>query len=387
MSLTEVPTREPAGPALTAPTGPLIDIVVPVYNERATLERSIRRLHGFLEANMPFAWRIVIADNASTDGTSVIARTLASDLGCTEALILPAKGRGRALRAAWSASDADVLCYMDVDLSTDLRAVLPLVAGIVSGHSDVAIGTRLAPGSRVVRGPKRELISRCYNALLHVVLGARFSDAQCGFKAISAKAARMLLPDVRDEAWFFDTELLTLAQRRGMRIHEVAVDWVDDSDSRVEILPTALADLRGVARLALQSRVVRFALIGVISTIAYALLFVALRPALGAPWANALALALTAVANTHANRHITFGVRGSRGLLAQHAGGALAFLLALCLTDGALAFLSSVDPHPSRGLEVAVLVAASVLATAGRYVALRSWVFARARHPAATAAL
>jgi len=387
MSLTEVRTRQPAGAALTTPAAPLIDIVVPVYNERATLERSIRRLHGFLEANMPFAWRIVIADNASTDGTSVIARALASDLSCTEALILPAKGRGRALRAAWSASDADVLCYMDVDLSTDLRAVLPLVAGIVSGHSDVAIGTRLAPGSRVVRGPKRELISRCYNALLHVVLGARFSDAQCGFKAISAKAARTLLPDVRDEAWFFDTELLTLAQRRGMRIHEVAVDWVDDSDSRVEIVSTALADLRGVARLALATRVVRFALIGVISTIAYALLFLALRPELGAPWANALALALTAIGNTHANRHITFGVRGPRGLLAQHAGGALAFVFALCLTDGALALLSSLDPHPARWLEVAVLVAASVIATVVRYLALRSWVFARAQHPAATAAL
>src|SRR5689334_14973108 len=274
----EAKTLAPAAtlPTLRSPTAPLIDVVVPVHNERATLERSIRRLHGFLEANMPFAWRIVIADNASTDGTSVIARALAAELSCTEALVLPAKGRGRALRTAWSASDADVLCYMDVDLSTDLRALLPLVAGIVSGHSDVAIGTRLAPGSRVERGPKRELISRCYNALLHVVLGARFSDAQCGFKAISAKAARALLPDVRDEAWFFDTELLTLAQRRGMRIHEVAVDWVDDGDSRVEILSTALADLRGVARLALATRVVRFALIGVISTIAYALLFLAL---------------------------------------------------------------------------------------------------------------
>jgi putative flippase GtrA len=387
MISTETLTRATAGPALSTPTAALIDIVVPVYNERATLERSIRRLHAFLEANMPFAWRIVIADNASTDGTSVIAEALASKLSCTEALILPAKGRGRALRAAWSESDADVLCYMDVDLSTDLRALLPLVAGIVSGHSDVAIGTRLAPGSCVERGPKRELISRCYNALLHVVLGARFSDAQCGFKAISARTAGAVLPDVRDDAWFFDTELLTLAQRRGMRIHEVAVDWVDDSDSRVEILPTALADLRGVARLALQSQVVRFALIGVISTTAYVGLFVTLRPALGAPWATALALALTAVANTQANRHITFGVRGSQRLLVQHAGGALAFLFALCLTDGALGLLSSLDPHPARWLEVAVLVTASVIATIVRYLALRSWVFARAEPPAATAAL
>jgi glycosyltransferase involved in cell wall biosynthesis len=383
----QVPTQEATLRASRSPTAPLIDIVVPVYNERSALERSIRRLHGFLEANMPFAWRIVIADNASTDGTSAIARALAAELSFTEALVLPAKGRGRALRAAWSASDAYVLCYMDVDLSTDLRALLPLVAGIVSGHSDIAIGTRLAPGSHVERGPKRELISRCYNALLHVILGTRFSDAQCGFKAISAHAARTLLPEVRDEAWFFDTELLTLAQRRGMRIHEVAVDWVDDGDSRVEILSTALADLRGVARLALATRVVRFALIGVISTIAYALLFLALRPELGAPWANAVALALTAIANTHANRHITFGVRGSRGLLTQHAGGALAFLFALCLTDGALALLSSLDPHPAHWLEVTVLVAASVLATVVRYLALRSWVFSRAQRPAATAAL
>jgi len=383
----QVPTPEATLRVSRSPTAPLIDIVVPVYNERSALERSIRRLHGFLEANMPFAWRIVIADNASTDGTSLIARALAAELSCTEALVLPAKGRGRALRAAWSASDADVLCYMDVDLSTDLRALLPLVAGIVSGHSDIAIGTRLAPGSHVERGPKRELISRCYNALLHVILGARFSDAQCGFKAISAHAARTLLPEIRDEAWFFDTELLTLAQRRGMRIHEVAVDWVDDGDSRVEILSTALADLRGVARLALATRVVRFALIGVISTIAYALLFLALRPELGAPWANAVALALTAIANTHANRHITFGVRGSRGLLTQHAGGALAFLFALCLTDGALALLSSLDPHPAHWLEVTVLVVASVLATVVRYLALRSWVFSRAQRPAATAAL
>src|SRR5690348_4953642 len=141
----EILTPPATLPKLPSRAAPLIDIVVPVYNERATLERSIRRLHGFLEANMPFAWRIVIADNASTDGTSVIARALAAELTCAEALVLPAKGRGRALRAAWSESDADVLCYMDVDLSTDLRALLPLLAGIVSGHSDVAIGTRLRP--------------------------------------------------------------------------------------------------------------------------------------------------------------------------------------------------------------------------------------------------
>jgi glycosyltransferase involved in cell wall biosynthesis len=270
----------PATPALATP---LIDVVVPVYNEQAALERSIRRLHRFLDLNMPFAWRIVIADNASTDATPAIARALALELPHTEVLQLAAKGRGRALRAAWSASDADVLCYMDVDLSTDLRALLPLIGGVVSGHSDVATGTRLASGSRVVRGRKRELISRAYNRLLHVVLRAAFSDAQCGFKAISARAAGTLLPAVRDDAWFFDTELLMLAQRRGMRIHEVAVDWVDDPDSRVQIVPTALADLRGVARLALRARFVRFALVGIASTVAYAGLYLGRPPAGGSP--------------------------------------------------------------------------------------------------------
>jgi glycosyltransferase involved in cell wall biosynthesis len=237
----------------TVPAGALfaqrVDIVIPVYNEAVALERSIRRLHDFLVANLPLAWRIVIADNASTDRTLGIARALAATLPNVSVLHLDAKGRGRALRAAWSLSDADVLCYMDADLSTDLAALLPLIAALVSGHSDVAIGTRLAPGARVRRGVKRELISRAYNRLLRLALRARFSDAQCGFKAIRADVAHELLPLVRDDEWFFDTELLIAAQRRGLRIHEVAVDWTDDPDSRVEIVPTALADLRGVTRL------------------------------------------------------------------------------------------------------------------------------------------
>ena len=164
-------------------------------------------------------------------------------------LRLEQKGRGRALRAAWAASDADVLCYMDVDLSTDLAGLLPLVAPLVSGHSDLAIGSRLARGARVSRGPKRELVSRCYNLILHTALRSRFSDAQCGFKAIRGDVAHVLVPAVVDDGWFFDTELLVLAERRGLRIHEVPVDWVDDPDSRVAIVRTAVDDLRGVCRL------------------------------------------------------------------------------------------------------------------------------------------
>src|SRR5690349_7239959 len=183
---------------------------------------------------------------------------------------------------------------MDVDLSTDLRALLPLVAPLVTGHSDVAIGSRLANGARTTRGPKRELISRAYNHLLHGLLRARFSDAQCGFKAMRTEVARELLPQVRDESWFFDTELLVLAQRRGLRIHEVPVDWVEDPDSRVDIVQTAVADLRGIVRLFAASHIVRFAAIGVLSTLGYALSFVVLRGPAGGGAANSRALALTA---------------------------------------------------------------------------------------------
>ncbi|MFZ0042061.1 MAG: dolichyl-phosphate beta-glucosyltransferase [Solirubrobacteraceae bacterium] len=364
-------------PPAWAQPAPRVDIVIPVYNEQAGLESSIRRLHAFLNAELPLAWRIVIADNASTDATLQVARGLAFELSHTTVLHLDAKGRGRALRAAWTASEADVLCYMDVDLSTDLRALAPLLSALVSGHSEVAIGSRLAAGARVTRGPKRELISRSYNRVLTLALGARFSDAQCGFKAIRADVARELLPEIRDDGWFFDTELLVLAQRRGLRIHEVAVDWVDDPDSRVDILATALADLRGVARLRFATPLARFLGIGALSTLAYALLYLLLRGPLGAGCANALALALTAVANTQANRRLTFGIRGRAGLVRQHAAGALVYLLALGLTAGALALLQGLDPRAPRLLEVAVLVSASVLATITRYGALRAWVFAR----------
>lgn len=228
--------------------------MVPVFNEEAQLESSIRLLRKYLDESFPFSALVTIVDNGSTDGTLEIACRLAGRLHGVEVLFLPEKGRGRALRAAWTATASPVVAYTDVDLSTSLDALLPLVAPLLSGHSDLAIGSRLAPGAHVVRGAKRELISRSYNLLLHVALQNGFSDAQCGFKAIRTDVARRLLPFVEDESWFFDTELLVLAERSGLRIHEVPVDWVDDPDSRVKIVATAAADLKGVARLALHRR-------------------------------------------------------------------------------------------------------------------------------------
>jgi glycosyltransferase involved in cell wall biosynthesis len=230
---------------------PQVDIVVPVKNEERDLAPGVTRLVDYLRDAFPFSARVTIADNGSTDGTWSEACSLEEKFPEVRAVHLVLPGRGRALHQVWSSSDAEVVAYMDVDLSTDLNALPPLIAPLLSGHSDVAIGTRLARGSRVVRGPKREIISRCYNLLLRLTLRVGFSDAQCGFKAIRACPARELLPLVEDRGWFFDTELLVLAERAGLRIHEVPVDWVDDTDSRVDIVSTTLGDLRGIARLVL----------------------------------------------------------------------------------------------------------------------------------------
>jgi glycosyltransferase involved in cell wall biosynthesis len=352
---------------------PTVEIAIPVHNEETALEGSVRRLDAFCGEHLPYSTLIVIADNASTDRTREIGEALAAELPAVAYVRLTEKGRGRALRRVWSRSDADVLAYMDVDLSTGLEALLPLVAPLISGHSDLAIGTRLARGARVVRGPKREVISRTYNRLLHLSLRSRFSDAQCGFKAGRAAAIKALLPQVEDQAWFFDTELLVLAERSGLRIHEVPVDWVDDPDSRVDIVRTALDDLRGVVRLG--GELSHFAAVGVASTLLYLLLFLALHGAVASLLANALALAVSAVANTAANRRFTFGRRGREGLATHHFQGLVVFGFCLGLTTLALAALGALAPGASQAVEVAVLVLANAAATLLRYWLLRLWVF------------
>jgi putative flippase GtrA len=303
---------------------------------------------------------------------------------------------------------------MDVDLSTDLAALGPLVAPLLSGHSDLAIGSRLARGARVVRGPKREFISRAYNLILRSTLAAKFSDAQCGFKAIRADVARELLPHVEDTGWFFDTELLVLAQRAGLRIHEVPVDWVDDPNSSVNIVKTATADLKGIARVTkatftgeipisrlreqlgrqpigveapgvpprLVTQLVRFAAIGVSSTLAYLVLFLLLRTAVGAQPANFAALLVTAIGNTALNRRLTFGIRGRTGAGRHQFEGLIVFGLGLALTSGSLALLNG-STTPGLVLEITVLVLANLAATVLRFLLLRGWVF-NPRRQAAT---
>ena len=384
-----------------------LEVVIPVHNEERELAASVVRVRDHL-AGLPWPARVTIADNASTDGTAIVARRLAHEHDDVQVVHLGEKGRGRALKKAWAASDADVLVYMDVDLSTDLNALLPLVAPLLSGHSDLAIGTRLSRGSRVERGPKREVISRGYNLVVRSTLRTRFTDAQCGFKAISADAARALLPLVRDDAWFFDTELLVLAERAGLRIHEVPVDWVDDPDSRVDLWRTARDDLRGIARLGrglltgrvpvaevgarlgrvsaaaghgrLGFQLLMFALVGIASTAAYAVLYWLLRGATGAFTANLAALLLTAVANTAANRRLTFGVRGPTDRWRHQLRGLLVFGVGFGVTSGSLWALDAAGAS-DRAAEIVVLTVANLLVTVMRFATMRAWVFVR-RPPA-----
>ena len=225
-------------------------MVLPAYNEEEDLPRSVETLVAFLRGLPQWDWRVLVADNASTDGTLAAAEALAAEHPEVEAFHLPQKGRGRALRAAWLRSDADAVCYMDVDLSTDLSALQPLIAAVLDGGYDVAIGTRLARGSRVYkRTLKREITSRSYNLIIKSMFWTRFSDAQCGFKALNRAAAQRLLPLVRDNAFFFDTEMLIIAEKRGLRIFEAPVTWTDDPRTTVRVVNTALEDIRGLLRL------------------------------------------------------------------------------------------------------------------------------------------
>lgn len=402
--LDSLPPREHLRPGRTET---VLDVVIPVYNEETDLEPCVRRLHSHLARTFPYGFRITIADNASTDRTPEVAARLDDAIDEVTAVRLEQKGRGRALRTVWTLSEAPVLAYMDVDLSTDLNALLPLVAPLISGHSDLAIGSRLSRSARVVRGPKREFISRTYNLILRGSLAARFSDAQCGFKAVRGDVAERLLPMVEDTGWFFDTEMLVLAERAGLRIHEVPVDWVDDPDSTVHIVRTAADDLKGVWRVGralatgrlpldrlarpfgddprdrelsgvpggLARQLVGFCVVGVLSTLLYLGLYSLFRLGLGSQLSNAAALLVSALGNTAANRRLTFGVRGRERAVRHQAQGLVVFAIGLALTSGSLAALDTATGNPSHGTELAVLVAANLAATVLRFLLFRAWVF------------
>jgi SAM-dependent methyltransferase len=230
-------------------SGATIDIVLPVLNEEHCVAQSVRTLCRRLDAQFPHEWIVTIVDNGSSDQTWQIASGLSASDSRIRAVRLDRRGRGKALKQAWSTSTSDVVAYMDIDLSTDLDALTSLIDPIVSGDCDLVIGSRLARGARVDRSIQREAISRIYNVICRAALGYSVRDAQCGFKALRSDMARSLVPQVLDDDWFFDTELLSLAHRLGLRIREVPVRWVEDPDSRVRIVRTAIDDLKGIWRI------------------------------------------------------------------------------------------------------------------------------------------
>lgn len=365
-----------------------------MFNEGHVLSQQIRQLVRYLKDEFPFSWQVTIVDNASTDNTVEIARALSIEIQGVECIELDRNGRGGAIREGWMRSAATICCFMDVDMSTGLDALLPLVAPLITGHSDIAIGSRLSPTSAVARGPKREVISRIYNFLIHILFGVRFRDAQCGFKAIRADIAKDLLPYVKDNEWFFDTELLLIAEHNGLRIHELAVDWIDDPDSRVNIRSTALADLGGLRRVAetmIRSRdriqlphnerrplnddfgrqLVSFIKIGVVATSISVILFATLLNLMHPVFANILTLMVTTPVNMWCNRQFTFGHRTRSDRNHQILTASIVFF-ALVIISSLLLMISS-TPNHTRSLLIAT--SCWTLSSVVRFALLRNWVF------------
>jgi glycosyltransferase involved in cell wall biosynthesis len=336
-----------------------VDIVVPVYNEELILRSSVGRLRSYLDDTFPYPWRIVIADNASTDATSSIAEELAAEDDRIAHIRLEQKGRGRALRAAWSASEADIVVYTDVDLSTGLTGLLPLVAPLASEHSDLAIGSRLSSGSVVARGPKRELISRAYNLLLRLVFAVRFRDAQCGFKAARTDIVKLLLPAVEDVR---TTALADLAGVRRMAMRFLR------GNGHVELGPyerRPLGDDFG-------RQTVTYVMIGIVSTLISLGVFLALRNEIGAIWANFVAFTVTVLGNNWANRRWTFRRSSDEDRLWRYLTSFAVYVVSLLVTTLALA---SVEGNSS--LELLMLLVTWGIAAVLRFVVLRGWVYRR----------
>mgnify|MGYP001301460568 FL=1 len=242
-------------PAMSDRPRPRVDVVIPVYNEVKVLEQSVSTTLALFDQNPQYDWRVVIADNGSNDGTSELARSLEARDPRVRALILEVKGRGLALREAWLSSDAGVVSYMDVDLSTDIRHLPELIAMVAERGCDVAIGSRLARGAKTDRQLKREITSRGYVALIRLTFPRlRISDAQCGFKALNRRAVEAIVPRIENRMWFFDTEMLILAHQAKLKICELPVRWVEDKDTKVKIVSTAIEDIRGLARMRFRRR-------------------------------------------------------------------------------------------------------------------------------------
>jgi len=230
---------------------PTVEITIPVYNEEKELKESIDKLHAFCRKSMfAYNWHITVADNASTDSTAAVAKDLAIKYSEVSYYHLTRKGRGRAVKEVWKASEASYCSYMDVDLSTDLHHLPKIIHALENGY-DIAIGTRLKKGA-IVEGRTfiREVTSRVLNyVFIRLFFNTHFTDAQCGFKAVTRQVVTDLLPHIVDNGWFFDGELLIVGEKSGYKIYEEPVHWVDNPGSTVQLLKTITGDVESMYRL------------------------------------------------------------------------------------------------------------------------------------------
>ncbi len=233
-------------------------IVLPTYNEENILQKNVLKVRKFCQDNLRnFDWQILIADNGSTDKTPKLAQELSHEYSRIDYFHTSQKGRGAALKIAWNKNNylADIYLYMDIDLATDLNHLPQLIASIIQEGYDLTIGSRLQKESKTERSFLREFISRFYNLLLKIFFGLKIKDYQCGFKAVNQKIVEKIVPLIKNNNWFFDTELIILSHKNNYKIKEIPVKWVEKRDkkrkSKVKIIKTAWEDIKGIIRLKL----------------------------------------------------------------------------------------------------------------------------------------
>lgn len=356
---------------------PHVLLVIPIYNEEKIIENTVRETIKYLNENTKYSYILVVADNASTDSSPEIVKNLQKEIPFLEYVRLPKKGRGLALHTVWKDFNAEVVAYMDADLSSPLTSLPNIIDPILNNESDVTFGSRLLPpGQAINRKGKRELTSQGYNFLLQFILGATFKDAQCGFKAISKEKFNQVEEEIKNQNWFYDTELLLISQYKGLRLKEVPITWVDDPDSSVKVFKTIVENLKEMGRVYFTYRpesvfikLFKFAIIGVLSTVGTALLFFLLRFVLDPQLANIVSLSTATILNTIANKRFAFKNKTKDPWGKTIIISAISFLLFWIPTAGSLWLLHNFfGVEDNYALETFIVMVASFFGTLMKFI-------------------
>jgi uncharacterized membrane protein YbhN (UPF0104 family) len=231
-----------------------VSVVLPAYNEANRIEDTVKVVKDTLE-KLDYGYEIIIAEDGSTDGTDEIAKRLSSrDPRIVHLHSDNRLGRGKALTNAMEIAKGDVVVYLDVDLSTDMDHLKELIDAVAKEGYDIATGSRLLKDSQTERPFKRDFASKVYNFLVRLMLGSKLRDHQCGFKAFKRSSVLKLLRDVKDNHWFWDTEVLVLAQRKGLRVKEIPVKWKQSGETKVKFTKDVLYMFSQILRMWMESK-------------------------------------------------------------------------------------------------------------------------------------